>query len=126
MIDFSYDVTIPANTNKNEPYTEALKVTKGKVTRVLLTFQTGCAYMVHVHLGRGVRQLLPIIEGQSYAFDGYVLERETSIIMEDDPFELVFTGWSDNTSYDHTIGVLISVETEENSEVVAELLARLL
>lgn len=125
MIDFSYDVTIPGNTLETDPYVEELKVTKGKVSKVLFTFQTGCAYLVHCVLCKGARQVLPIIEGQSYHLDGYVLERETAIVMDEHPFSLTFKGWSPGTSYDHTIGVLISVETEDTTEVIAEMLARL-
>ena len=122
MIDFAYEITIPANTLESDPYKEEIKLTKGELVRLVLIFQTGCAYMVHVTLSLGASQVMPIIEGMSYSLDGYTLSRETSIKLTDHPFSLTFTGWSDGTVYDHTIGVIATVKTEQDTAEMAELL----
>lgn len=125
MIDFQYDILIPANTLESNPYTQEIKLAKGKLIKLVLVFQFGCAYMVHVALAYGGRQVMPIIEGMSYALDGYTLERETLIELNDHPFSLTFRGWSDGTTYDHTITVLATVKTEQDTTQMAEILALL-
>jgi hypothetical protein len=122
MLDYQYDVTIPANTPASEPYTQSLKLTKGKLVRLILSFQTGCAYMVHVALFIGNHQIMPVIEGQSYAFDGFVLVRDTAFIIDNHPFDIIFKGWSPNTTYEHTIGVIATVQVEDESIDVQRLM----
>lgn len=122
MIDFQYDITIPANTLQSSPYEQELLLTRGELVKVVLNFQYGCAYMVHVCLVLGSRQVMPIIEGMSYALDGYTLERQTAIPLDNHPYSLVFRGWSDNTTYPHTIGVLATVKTEKDTAQMAAIL----
>lgn len=125
MIDFQYDITIPANTLESEPYVQDIKLTKGELVKVVLIFQLGCAYMVHVALSQADRQVMPIIEGMSYALDGYTLVRDTAIQLIDHPYELRFKGWSEGTTYEHTIGIIATVKTEKDTTQMAELLALL-
>lgn len=122
MIDFQFDIVIPANTLEAEPYTEEIKLTKGQLVKLVLIFQFGCAYMVHTCLSLGGRQIMPVIEGMSYALDGYTLERDTAVMLTDHPFSLTFKGWSPGTVYDHTIGVLATVKTEKDTVEMATLL----
>lgn len=69
--------------------------------------------MVHVQLYDGASIVLPTDGGQSYAFDGYVLERKLRHDLEQPPYELTLVGWSPGTIYPHTLAIGFTLEDPE-------------
>jgi hypothetical protein len=126
MIVFAHDLTVPAGTTKAEPYTEEVKLTSGTLKEVSIGFPFGCRGTVHVNVLIGTLQIVPIIEGQSFAWDNVLKSFEVSFPLRETARPIVVRGWSPNARYDHTITFLFSVETEEEEMNVAETLRSLI
>lgn len=121
MINFSNELTVPANTLESLPVTSTVKVDKGKIIHMSLSFNAGCNYTVHVVIEARGMQVAPIIAGQSFAFDYYTKEIECDIPMEYPPYEITVKAWSPATKYPHTIYSTFDLEPSEDSNVLTEL-----
>jgi hypothetical protein len=85
---------------------------------VLLGYKAGCAWFVHVQAWAETMQLLPVIPGQSLAFDNYVFETEPNFKLTSPPYNLTVFGWSPNTDYQHVIDIIIGVEPVEETTTI--------
>lgn len=110
---YCWDITIPANTSKEEPHEQWLKVGNGVVTRVDIKFPAGCHGMVKIRLLQEESQKIPLSEDEWVTGDGETVRAETYIELLDVPYKLKLRACSPDTDYDHIITVRIEVEPEE-------------
>jgi len=125
MLEFANSLTIPPDTPEDSPVSVTVKLTEGIIKRVLLEYKAGCAWFVHVQAWVETTQLLPVIPGQSLAFDNYVFETTPNYKLVSPPYNLTVFGWSPNTDYQHIIDIIVGVEPEEET-TTADLLSALL
>jgi len=125
---FAWDITIPAGTSATTPYTKKLSLTIGVITRIAVKFPRGCHGLVRVRLDRFKFQLLPLSAGEWVTGDEEAVTSEECFEIRETPAELVFSGCSPGTNYDHVVTVRITVLPKQVASMipVIELLTRLL
>ena len=121
MIDYTYDLLVPANTLQSNPATSEVRLGQGRLEQVYINFPEGCGTMVHVCIEYRGFQFAPIINNQSYHLDNYTLSIDTEQVLNYEPFAITLKGWSPNTKYDHTIGFVLCVSADEENNDLANL-----
>lgn len=114
MPDFVYEFTVPADTEQETPQVDHVQLVRGTLTKVTMIWPPGPARLVKVQILDGNVPVLPDFVNQAYAFDNQLFERELSHDIVDAPYQLTLRGWSDDTRYTHTIGVIFSVTYESD------------
>ena len=115
-------ITTPAQTAQEDAIVTYMGMTWGYIQKVRICFPPGCVGLMHVQIYRYEQQIYPSTPGQSFAWDGFVVEFVDSYPLFTEPYELKIVTWNDDDSYEHTIQV--HVELSEFSLV--EALQRLL
>jgi len=106
-----YDVsfTIPANTAKASPYTEAVKLCHGIIHRVEIGFPRGCAGLAHLQIKEALHQRWPTNTQGSFNTDGYTIAFNEHLEFTREPYILTLSGWNLDDIYDHTLEVRIGI-----------------
>ena len=121
MIDLSYELTIPANTLANDPITYDVAIGEGILKRLIISFKKGCRCYAYVALFYGGTQLLPIVNGQGYAFDNFNLFLYPDLDLTEKHHVMTIKGWSDGSLYPHTIKFLFSMDNKPTSDIASML-----
>jgi hypothetical protein len=122
---YVFPLTIPVNTPETAKQKTTLKLTVGKITRVMLEFPAGHVGLTHLHINRGLYQLWPANPDASFKSSN-----ETIIWQEDydleSPAEFEAYAWNEDDTYEHTITVRLeltpSAETLNLWEEIKKLL----
>ena len=126
MLDYTYDLLIPANALQSNPASDEVRLGKGKLEKIYIGFEEGCGFMANVCIEYRGFQFAPIIPNQSYHFDGNTIQVDCEQDLLYEPFAITVKGWSPGTKYQHTIHFVFGVSpTEDNDALVtlANLLA---
>jgi hypothetical protein len=121
MIDYAYDLLIPANTLQSNPVTVDARLGKGTLEQIYIGFPEGCGTMVSVCLEYRGFQFAPIIPNQAYHIDGNVISIDTEQELDYEPFSITIKGWSPGTLYQHTISFILCVNPSEDNDALATL-----
>jgi len=106
---FSYPVTIPHNTPKDNPLIQRLTITRGVVRRIGIFFPFGCMGLVKCRIRYGDHPVFPAnIDGYVYS-DNETIEAEYFVYMNTPPYELVFEAYNEDEVFDHTVNVRLNV-----------------
>ena len=103
----------PANTPESEPVVTTLKLTKGRLVRVLVGFAPGAVGLLHIKIRDKGFQIAPLTMTESLAWDNYVYDLALNYALQAEPFELTVLSWNDDDSYEH--GSFVGVEIHEGS-----------
>lgn len=125
MLDYSYDLLIPFNTPQLSPVTSDVKLSKGILKRIHISFEAGCGYMAYTSIELMGTQIAPLVETQAYHFDAFTYIAEVDIPLEINPYEVTIKGWSPNTLYPHTLHYVFSVEPNTGNTDMENLLSLL-
>lgn len=123
MIDFTYELTIPANTLATAPTELDVTVGEGMLKRIIITWKRGCRYYVNTALFYGGSQFAPIVNGQGYAFDNYNLTIYPDYDLTQKHHVLTIKGWSPDTTYAHTLRYVFSIDKPANTGIAEALQA---
>lgn len=107
---YSYELAIPPNTLEGLPTELECNIAPGIVTRVIITFPTGCAKLAHVKIMRSYHQVWPSNPDGDFTADGEVLDFAEQYDVTDQPLTFKLVGWNDDDTYEHTIGVRLLIE----------------
>lgn len=110
MADYVFDITVPAATPRNTPYSERVLLDKGTITNVVIGFPSGCARQVKLVLYQHSRQIMPSRQDMAYAYDSYVFNRDVTIELADPPYSIEVQAWSPDAVYDHTLLLAFSLQ----------------
>lgn len=110
---FDYDITIPAGTPQNTAVIQRARLTRGKLTQVRVIFPPGPATLVHVSILHELHQLVPANPDGSLNFDDTAVTSKIDYDLLDSPYDVIITGWSPETLYDHIITCQFDVEPLE-------------
>jgi len=106
---FTWDITVPANTQDSEPVSDTLKLGAGVITHIGVKFPAGCHGMVGVRLKIQEAQILPVPRGEWVSGDDETVDSDYHIEFTRERQELEFEGISPDTDYNHTISVRITM-----------------
>lgn len=113
---YDYPITVPADTSKDAPHTEVLRVTHGVLHRVEIEFPAGCVGLVHLTITRFGHQLFPTNPSASFASDDHTITFDDYIEIYTAPYNLRVDAWSEGTTYDHTITVRLGILPQSIAE----------
>jgi len=100
---YDFRLVIPANTPKDSPKRERIRLTKGVIHKVEIRFPPGCAGLVHVVVRDLEQQVWPTNRDGDFSDDDYVISFVECYELEHPPFIFTLEGWNDDDTYDHTI-----------------------
>jgi len=100
---YQTSLKIPANTEATNPASVRLRLTVGKVSHAFISFPAGCQGLVGTRVMRGGHQLWPVMPGEWFVTDDFVVPIQESYRILDEPLNLVFEGYNVDETYDHTI-----------------------
>lgn len=106
---YDFSVSIPANTLKSAPVRQELKLTHGVITSVRLDFRQGTDHLVNLVIKQGLHQVYPTNAEGSFHLEGVYCSFEDWYELFEEPFTLTAEGWSDGTTYPHTVDVQIGL-----------------
>ena len=112
MPDYNFTLTVTANTSKDAPAEEEMKLMKGVIASALLQFPAGCHGLVHITIADSKQQLYPANADETYHGDDVNIPIIGKHALDKPPYKLLLKGWSPNTSYDHTIQLALSILPE--------------
>ena len=102
---FEYDFTIPAGTPASAPAKLELRLARGIIHQLNVSFPAGSRGMVYLTLNRALHQVFPTnpdgqLKGEFFPIAGAVYEE-----LEEPPYKLEAHGWSPGTTYNHTVTI---------------------
>lgn len=122
---YEYQVTIPANTLEAAPITSVMKIEKGVIEYAEVQFPIGTRCLVHVQVAYHGHQIWPINRTGNITSDGYVVPLNDPVEIDEPPYELVFTGWSEADTFDYDINLRLTVwrfdQLEKQSTIMSSL-----
>jgi hypothetical protein len=102
---FETSLTIPANTQKENPSRVLLPVSEGTVEKVWVRWRWGSANLCGVRMGYNSFQYWPLTLGGWYPSNVESLEFAESKTLVNDPFEITVEGYNLDDTYEHTVWV---------------------
>jgi len=112
---FAKDYTVPANTTKKNPFTEVLPIDRGIITRVDLKFPAGCQGLVSVQVYRYEYQIVPLNRDAWVTGDDEVVPTRPMHDALSAPYQLKVVIANEDDTYEHTVSVRVTVESEEEA-----------
>ena len=110
---YSNQITIPANTLESGPTLTEIKLNLGFIHTIWLTFPPGCAGLVKVRMSIDGHPFLPVNKSNYIRGDSYTFAFPVMFEITDEPMTLTVEAWSADSSYNHTIDVLVLVLPKE-------------
>jgi len=110
---YTASVTIPADTSEADPHEECLGICFGTISQVFVLFPPGHAGLTHLQIFYQTRQIFPTTPGESFSGDDtqYIFSEKWPVF--EAPHELLLRAWNEDTEYEHTIYVQLSVLVPE-------------
>ena len=106
---FSKQITVSASTTEVDATSVYIKIRKGVLSRVWITFPAGCAGLVKMRVLHGGHPFIPVNQDNYLRGDNYTFELPIMYEITDHPTILTVKIWNDDDTYDHTVDVLFLV-----------------
>lgn len=108
-MDYSFEVSTPANTSKDDALETKLTLSAGLITEVWLYHPVGCHGFAHAVIEQGLNQLYPTDPEGSYAGNGSPITFTDRVELSV-PAKLTLRTWNLDDTYDHKVYVRITIE----------------
>lgn len=108
-MDFVFDLTVPADRPKGNPYERVANIGVGVVHLVEIEQPPGCQGEVYAAVRQGLHQVWPTNEDGFYRSDGRVYSRREHFLIKKGDAPFILQGWSPGTTYPHTIQFTFSI-----------------
>lgn len=102
---YSFNLTIPANTDKINAVNQVCKLTYGIIRHVAIGFPPGPKGLAHIVIYRYEHQVWPTNTDGSFAWDNHTIEFTEEFDLTERPHTLSLRGWNEDDTYPHTITV---------------------
>ena len=106
---YEHSVTIPPNTEQEEPIDSSFIVHPGTVTLVSIEFPPGHCGLTHCVILWSEQQLWPSHPDQSFTGDAVVHNFPENLVLSKEPFESTVRAWNLDYLLEHTIKVRMSI-----------------
>ncbi|KKN28996.1 hypothetical protein LCGC14_0848620 [marine sediment metagenome] len=106
---FKASITIPANTSKNIPTIEILKIASGIITKIMVRPRPGHLALAHCVILHHEHQIAPSTEGMDLSGDTFPIDWEEYYESYQPAYELKIKGWNDDATYAHTFDIFIVI-----------------
>lgn len=106
---YNYSISTAANTAETSKQETVLKVSRGVLHKLEITFPGGCAGLLNVQIFDDTHQIFPTNPGGSFALDNVHLNfAEFYEITSPSPQLKVIT-WNDDDTYEHKVHIAIGI-----------------
>jgi len=106
---YSYSLTIPKQTSKDEPAQIEMKLTEGIIKQWEFEVPPGVNAVAGVRVMWGSFQLFPRNPESWLVSGGGILRYPENWHLEEEPYVLLFQGYNDSTRYSHTIQLRLTI-----------------
>jgi len=106
---YEYDLAVSAGTTQEEPAEQRMKLSRGIIHKLEVSFPPGCNNLVLVTIRRALHQVWPTNPDGQLKANGHTISMPVWYELETEPYELEVKAWSPDCSYDHTITVRIGI-----------------
>ena len=120
-MDYTKEITIPKNTPESQALKIKLKVPKGVVHKVSISFPYGVAGLARVQIFRASTQVWPTTNGEYYTGNGVTIEFNEYYEVKEEPLYFTIKAWNLDDTYDHTITVRIFMLEEDKINTLRKL-----
>lgn len=100
-MNFNFKLTIPAETEQDEPEQLIMPMSYGIITQVGITIPDGHKETAKLRIKYHEVQLYPLNRGEWYKGDGCSIEFEDRFPFIVEPYELKAEGYNESTLYEH-------------------------
>ncbi len=104
---FEVSITIPPNTDSNDPEEVILPIGRGIITKFMVRPRPGHAALAHCVILYHEHQIAPSTEGMDFAGDTFPIDWEEQLDIDQPPYELKFKGWNEDDTYPHTFDIFV-------------------
>jgi len=109
---FTFSITAPANTPKDSPVTQTLKLRAGVITKIAVQIPAGHAALAHLAIKHGETTIIPWGDDQWLEGDDFDPKWDEDILLPSEPAELTAVAWNEDDTYPHTFYIWIWIERE--------------
>jgi hypothetical protein len=102
-------LTIPANISKLSPVTHDIVMVPGQVNLIHILFPPGCAGLAGLRIFEKSKQLWPSSPDVWLIGDTAPVVFPEDYMVREEPYTFTLTGYNEDTLYEHTITVYISL-----------------
>jgi hypothetical protein len=113
-MNFQKTVTIPSGTSASSPTRTRMRLTAGMVASFQITFPSGCMGLVGLRVLRGNLQLWPLVTGEWYVADDFVISLPEQFPLDAAPYDLVIEGYNTDDTYDHSVSTRVEIDRVED------------
>jgi len=106
---YSKHITLPPKKTEATSTKEHFKVNKGIIYRAWLVFPSGCAGLVKVRVYHEGHPILPVNANDYIKGNDYVFEVPLFFEVTDEPYDIVFEGWNEDDTYEHTVTLMLLI-----------------
>ncbi|KKL68318.1 hypothetical protein LCGC14_2126180 [marine sediment metagenome] len=103
-------LTIPKNTNPDDPVSVEIPIQPMIIDRVEITFPSRCVGLVGVRFLYQSRVLFPYNPDEWYRGDGQTVVFSPNLELKERPLFITIEGYNDDDTFQHNIYVVIDVE----------------
>lgn len=121
-MDFIRHITIPKNTQFENPQIETIKLPPGVIREVGYFFPLGCKGLAHLTIWVGSVQQWPRSQGLSYYGDNVFRQFPENFILPNASNRLIFKCWNLDDTWSHTVTIHITVLGEDEPNWIKQLL----
>lgn len=115
-MDFSWTVTVPANTARTNPHVESHRVTFGVIESGSIIIPDGHKGLTGLQIFRGLHKLLPSGPDKFFAGNKVVIPLSPKTKIDDRPYELQSKSWNTDEKHDHDFYIYLSMKTPHNPD----------
>jgi hypothetical protein len=115
MMFYNFPLTIPANTDKGDDVEIICPITYGIIKKFDILFPDGCAGFAKIRIHHNNTQILPTNDGEYFASNNEAITSNEEILITERPFELKFSGYNLDDTYDHTIYLRLYIDAHNNN-----------
>ena len=106
---YAWNVELPFGKIEASKTKLVLQLEKGTVTRFELTFPSGCANLVFVHVNDALHQVYPKDPDYQFIGNGVTVYSSDEYEIKEEPYTLQFYGWNTDEKFNHTVTVRIQL-----------------
>lgn len=110
---YEYKLTVPADTEKDDPQTKEMLVAPGILVGVEIFMPPGSVGLCHATIVEGQFQIAPINSDGDIATDGHPVKGEYHYKITLGHNMLTLRGWNEDDTYSHEITCRLNVMKEE-------------
>lgn len=107
------NITTPANTPTTSPLKTVVKITKGLVFKLELSFPPGPSGLLHVYIKHGGHKVWPSGSLDAFCGDNNTISFDDVFLVQQPPYSFDIYTYNNDDTYEHSVNVRIGLVSQE-------------